>query len=103
MRELHRLGYKTFASIEPIITPTMSRNMIQATLDFCDLYKVGLISGVKKDYYNPVHLSVFWEWLKELTRDGYNIYPKDSLLDYFNEDRSSLEGYFVESNHNIFV
>jgi len=103
MRELNDLGFKTFASIEPIITSAMSRNMIQATLGVCDLYKVGLISGVKKDYYNPVHLSVFWEWLKELTREGYNIYPKDSLLDYFNEDRSSLEGYFVESNHNIFV
>lgn len=103
MKELHNLGFKTFASIEPVITPAMSRNMIQSTLGFCDLYKVGLISGVKKDYYDPVHLSVFWEWLKDLTRDGHKIYPKDSLLDYFNEDRSSLEGYFVNSNYNIFV
>lgn len=103
MRELHRLGFKTFASIEPIITPAMSRRMIESTLGVCDLYKVGLISGVNKDFYNPVHLSVFLEWLKDLTRDGHNIYPKDSLLDYFNEDRSSLEGYFVESNHNIFI
>lgn len=102
MRELHDMGFKTFASIEPIITPAMSRRMIEATLGACDLYKVGLMSGVKKDFYEPVHLSVFWEWLKDLTRDEYKIYPKDSLLNYFNEDRSTLEGYFVDSTYNMF-
>lgn len=103
MRELHELGFKTFASIEPIITSAMSRNMIEATLGFCDLYKVGLMSGVRKDFYEPVHLSVFWEWLKDLSDEGYKIYPKDSLLDYFYEDRSCLEGNFVKSDYNIFV
>ena len=102
MRELHDLGFKTFASIEPIITPTMSRRMIEATREFCDLYKVGLISGNGKDFYNEKHLTLFYKWL--LTRDpGYfKIYLKDSFLSYFNVPRENLCGNFVTSEYNIF-
>ena len=44
MRKLHEAGFKTFASIEPIIDLTSSFEMIAATNGFCDLYKVGLES-----------------------------------------------------------
>lgn len=44
MKELHELGFKTWASIEPIIDAASSLDMIQRALDFCDLYKVGLRS-----------------------------------------------------------
>ena len=96
------MGFKTFASIEPVITPAMSRNMIEATKDFCDLYKIGLISGKGKDYYNKDHLTLFYKWL--LTRDpGYfKVYLKDSFLKYFNIPRENLCGNFVNSDYNIF-
>lgn len=103
MRILHIMGFKTFASIEPVITPAMSRNMIKATLGFCDLYKVGLISGRGKDFYNEKHLKHFFGWL--LTRDpGYfKIYLKDSFLSYFSTPRENLCGNFVNSDYNIFI
>ncbi len=102
MHILHYLGYKTFASIEPIIDPLKSFDMISRTLGICDLYKIGLISGKGKGFYDNCHLSVLWNRLIDLTREGYKIYPKDSLLAYLNEDRSALEGYFVTAEYNMF-
>lgn len=102
MRELHVLGFKTFASIEPIITPAMSRNMIEATHGFCDLYKVGLISGKGKDFYNHVHMILFWGWLTGKTLTGYKIYLKDSFLSYFGITRNQLKGNFVNADYDIF-
>lgn len=102
MRELHDFGYKTFASIEPVIDPALSLNMINATKDFCDVYKVGLISGKGKDFYDGCHMSVFWNRLIDLSESGCKIYPKDSLLNYMLEDRSSLEGNFINTDYNIF-
>ena len=102
MRELHDAGFKTFASIEPVITPAMSRNMIEATKDFCDLYKVGLISGKGKDFYNPKHMSHFWDYLADQMRAGCKIYIKDSLLKYFNLTRENLASGWINSDYNIF-
>lgn len=102
MRELHDLGFKTFASIEPIITPAMSRNMIEATRGFCDLYKVGVISGKGKDFYNPKHMTYFGDFLAEQMRAGQKIYIKDSLLDYLKIKRENLASGWINSDYNIF-
>ena len=102
MRELHEMGFRTFASIEPIITPAMSRNMIEATKDFCDMYKVGAISGKGKNFYNPKHMTHFWDYLAEQMRAGCKIYIKDSLLKYFNLTRENLASGWVSSDYNIF-
>ena len=102
MRELHGLGIKTFASIEPIITPAMSRNMIEATRGFCDLYKVGVISGKGKDFYNPKHMTHFWDYLADKMIAGHKIYIKDSLLDYLKIKRENLASGWINSDYNIF-
>jgi hypothetical protein len=47
MKELHNAGLKTFASIEPVIDFESSLNVINQTVKFCDLYKIGLLSGGK--------------------------------------------------------
>lgn len=101
MRELHQMGFKTFASIEPIITPAMSRRMIEATLDCCDLYKIGLISGKGKDFYRKDHLMFLFGWLTGKSFD-HKIYLKDSFLKYFGIERSCLRGHFVDADYNIF-
>lgn len=44
MRVLHKMGYKTFASIEPIVDFDSSLKMIKKTLRFCDQYLIGLMS-----------------------------------------------------------
>ena len=49
MRKLHDAGFKTWASIEPIIDFVSSLQMINTTIEFCDLYKIGLKSGKKYD------------------------------------------------------
>lgn len=102
MRELHRMGFKTFASIEPVITPNMSLNMINATLDCCDLYKVGLMSGRSKDFYAHDCMTYFFGWLAGKTTLGHKIYLKDSFLEYFGIAREQLKGNFVNANYNIF-
>lgn len=45
MKTLHEAGIKTYASLEPIIDFPSTLRMIQGSLPYCDLYKVGLISG----------------------------------------------------------
>jgi len=52
MRHLHRLGFSTFASIEPVIEWRASERMVREAMPWCDHFKLGLRSGVKKDYYN---------------------------------------------------
>ncbi|MBQ9532415.1 MAG: hypothetical protein IJR71_00410 [Prevotella sp.] len=80
MKELHEMGFKTFASIEPIIDVPSSLDMIKQTVKFCDLYKVGLRSGVKKDYYQDEDLLLLIKELATLHDTmGTNIYIKKSL------------------------
>ena len=102
MRELHDIGFKTFASIEPTITPAMSRNMIEATKDFCDLYKVGLVSGKGKNFYNCDHMIHFYGWLVKFAFT-HKVYLKDSILKYFGISREDTTGNFVNSDYNIFM
>ena len=59
MKICHNHGVKTFASIEPIVKLGSSLEMIRKTKDVCDLYKIGLMSGVKKDYYDTTELLSF--------------------------------------------
>lgn len=91
-----QLGYKTFASIEPIIDFASARNVIKATLDYCDLYKVGLESGKK---YDVVEAQTFVEWLRELEDNKF--YLKESLqklTHYTNAEELN----FVERDYNLF-
>ncbi|MDD5502144.1 MAG: hypothetical protein PHH26_01630 [Candidatus Thermoplasmatota archaeon] len=41
LRQLHAAGVKTWASIEPVIIPSESLAIIEASLPYCDAYKVG--------------------------------------------------------------
>ena len=96
MKELHKLGFKTWASMEPVINPTTTLQIIQQTKDFCDEYKVGLRSGVKKDYYDPEEMDYFYQSLVLLSKNR-KIYLKDSVLDYFHIDREKLPKTFINN------
>jgi len=78
MKKLHDAGFKTFASIEPIIDFEDSFQMICDTNCICDLYKVGLESGkkVNKKELNKFIVGV----IKQVEFSGSKIYFKDSLL-----------------------
>ena len=80
MKHLHAHGFRTWASIEPIIDLESSLDVIMHTLDYCDLYKVGLMSGVKRDYYSDNLLLWFLGKLATL-HDNHQtkFYIKDSF------------------------
>lgn len=82
MKLLHDQGIKTFASIEPIIDFDSSLKMIEKTIDFCDMYRIGLRSGVKADYYDNEKLCFFIgqvEGLIELKHSNAKVYWKESV------------------------
>ena len=47
LKKLHDNGIKTFASFEPVIVPEQSINLIEKSLDFIDVYKIGKINNYK--------------------------------------------------------
>ena len=95
MRYLHDSGLKTWASIEPVIDWQHANMVVEMSLDCCDHYKIGLRSGVKKDYYDLVGSGIHLDELtKKITDAGKTVYLKESaraLLrrcykeDYYNE------------------
>lgn len=82
MKLLHEQGIKTFASIEPIIDFDSSLKMIEQSIDFCDMYRIGLRFGVKADYYDNEKLCFFIgqvEGLIELKHSNAKVYWKESV------------------------
>ncbi len=78
MKVLHGMGITTWASIEPIIDPNLSFQMISRTAGFCDHYKIGVLSG-KKDY-TPQQIRCFVAEVNALNLR--NVYWKKSLLEF---------------------
>lgn len=100
MRKLHSWGYRTFESDEPIVDFGSTMKMITETLDCCDLYKVGLMSGgsVKYDFQEAQD---FFRDLKQLLGQP-KIYLKDSLVKLLGIDRNALPDNFVGKDYNMF-
>ena len=94
LKECHP-DVKTWASIEPVIDWQHANMVVDLSLDCCDHYKIGLRSGVKKDYYDLVAGGMWLDNLtKKITGVGKTVYLKEScraLLrrcykeDYYNE------------------
>ena len=81
MRRLHDdMGVYTWASIEPIVDLRSSYRIIQETCGFCDLYKIGIISGEKPGYTSQ-NVRDFISYVKRLVPDE-RIYWKESIIKY---------------------
>lgn len=112
MRNLHNAGFKTFASIEPIIDLKSSYEMINQTLGFCDLYKIGLMSG--KRNYTKQEVMDFMSDANRVILDGtfklnkrIKVYWKDSVLDYIKMPREDYnccakKSITVSADYNMF-
>lgn len=102
MNAMSKRGFKTWASIEPIIDFTSSLEMIRMTTGFCNHYKIGLRSGVKRDYYDDDKLiSFLWE-LGELKKNHFmSFYLKDSIRKRLGES-NMIELLSVGKGYNIF-
>lgn len=101
MRKLHDAGFKTFASIEPIIDLESSWSMIVESFAYCDLFKIGLESGKKYDIGELI------DFAQRVTHflsgpSGTKIYFKDSLLKAFGINRESLPANCVSRDYNLF-
>lgn len=103
MKMLHEAGFRTFASIEPIIDFDSSFEMIKQTVGFCELYKVGLESGKK---YKKLDVNEFLYKISILAAvNDFKVYPKDSLVAlslYSREFLETLSSSFVDRSYNIF-
>ena len=100
MKKLHIAGFKTWASIEPIIDFESSLRMLGKIYNFCDLAKIGLETGKK---YNKNEIIGF---MKELlfwaSPTNIKIYFKDNLLKQAGIDRSELPSNCVDRDYNMF-
>ena len=108
MRKLHEMGFKTFASIEPVIDLWESEYMIKQTLGICDLYKIGLLSGKKS--YTRFSINGFVDIVNNNIMNyscqnhvDIKVYWKDSVLDYIGMKRETLPAEIcVGADYNIF-
>lgn len=102
MRELHAAGFKTWASIEPIIDILHSKLMIEKSAGFCHLYKIGLESGKR---YTKQELRDFVQWCVNGSAlpTKMKFYFKDSLLKQADIDRSELPSSCVKRDFNMFA
>ena len=104
MRKLHDAGFKTWASIEPIIDFVSSAEMMRRTVDFCDLYKVGLMSCKKYDKWEvEKFVSYCIGSLADKDDNVKKIYFKDSLLERAGIERSDLPNNCITRDYNIFT
>lgn len=101
MRKLHDAGFKTWASIEPIVDFYESERMISKTIGFCDLYKVGLMSGKKYDKTECYNFVARNTMFSSINRGMF--YFKDSLLKQACINRSELPSNCVRRDYNMFT
>ena len=102
MRKLHKAGFLTFASLEPIIDFNSSAEMLRQTHGICDLYKIGLLSGVKQkdlkwDCENFASYAI-----NQAEEYDFKIYFKDSFLKAANINREDLPSCCVGRDYNLF-
>lgn len=97
MQCMSSMGFKTWASIEPVIDWTHANMVVEMSLDCCDHYKIGLRSGVKKDYYDLVRSGM---WIDDLTQKitgaCRTVYLKESA-------RKLLQRCYIEDYYNVIL
>lgn len=100
MVDLHKAGYKTFASIEPVIDFVSAYSMIMLSHGACDLYKIGLMSGKRYSAQERRDAECFFEMIKQHIEKRF--YLKNSLISFLNIVRENLPSNFVGKDYNIF-
>ena len=87
MEVLHARGFKTFASIEPVVSIEAALEVIEASLGICDLYKIGLLSGKRE--YSPDDVFKFKGKVDAMIyannvryKENVKVYWKESVYEY---------------------
>ena len=108
--KLH-FGCHTWASIEPVIDWKSAERVVLASIPYCDHYKIGLRSGVKKDYYDHAETFERVSFLVEvITRAYRDVYLKQSVRTFIGNDYNvtleqfeSLVARTVDMDGNPFI
>lgn len=86
LKQLHNEGIRTWASMEPVIYPDQSLDIMHITNEYVDAYKIGKLNHFKK------HEEKF-DWKQFLTDSvsimrqyGKEFYIKKDLLDFKSDD-----------------
>ena len=86
LKQLHDAGIKTWASIEPVIIPEQSLEILEITKDYVDAYKIGKLN------HFPKHEQKF-DWTDFLNRaiaicrkNNKAFYIKNDLFEYGDEN-----------------
>lgn len=96
MKKLYTAGFKTFASLEPIITTESTAKMMIAVDGYCDLFMVGIESGKTYNVFDLRSLILASSFVKS------KIYFKDSFLKACKMEREDLPNYCVNRDYNLF-
>ena len=112
MKYYHRMGFKTFASVEPVIDIEAALQVINNSLGHCDLYKIGLVSGKRE--YSREDVAQFVAKVNNMVRE-YNFaygadvktYWKDSVPEFLGMSRDefpevTMYAHCVGADYNIF-
>ena len=85
MKRIHEYGIDTWASIEPVIDPACSYVMISKAWNYCNEFRIGLLSGKKS--YKPDDIRCFVEEINSLNKDNEKtIIWKESVLKFIEKD-----------------
>lgn len=104
-------GVHTFASVEPVIDTKSSLDVIRKAAPFCDLFKIGLRSGVTKDYYDKkltdkddfISLEKFMAEASNIILDAKKkVYWKESIRTKFFAKKYLTSPISVGSTFNLF-
>ena len=99
MEELHGLGYRTYASLEPVVDPLRSLEMFRLTRGFCDLYKVGLQSGRDLSSYERNDVEAM---AREMMGSDEQVYLKHSLTRFLGWPPMEPVNIFHIAQKNIY-
>lgn len=100
MKRLHVAGFKTFASIEPILDLPHSMQCVEQTLGYCDLYKIGLLSGEQLSF-SKEELDFFVARIcYRISCHGAKVYWKDSVKKLLG--RNIVSAATVDRDYNMF-
>lgn len=103
MRTIHALGIRTFASIEPLLDLSTAEDIINCTLGFCDLYKIGLLSGGKQ----PIDPKNLFSYIPNITNKisnaGAKVYWKKSVFQVMGEGVEFSHPACVGEDFDIFT
>lgn len=101
LRVAKEIGCRTFASIEPIIDLESAGIAISDAMPYCDLFKIGLMSGGKRPDKNEL-LQFVKHWNDIFDKSGHKVYWKKSIADYLGDDMEYNMDCCVDADYNIF-